>query len=616
MSRILSPLLLPRLEPLYVIFALHALFWSVVHWYTMLGATEICLRTPRCRQYLRPGQSWLMLVQPALPRVDRATGQGLWVDAGDHQWQMFREAFPLILVAMTGMTMVTKLVRHCTESSLQWQLGYYCLVGVGFLAFMHGSFAVHVLALVCVNFWLARLCGQLEARGVGWLGPAATWALGIGAIVGSEWFHGRLEWGALLGPRARVLDQYRGEERWWISVNVVMLRMVSHNMDYFSTLRQESTKRRDESSEVRADAWALQHRQKAGQGAGCEECQADGDNGGCYKYRERINQPLHFFSFAAYLAYCLYPPLYIAGPIMSFNAWLSNVRHPPQTYTTRDILAYAGRIGFTMVVMECFTSYLSLWAILRSNTYEKFGAFQMASFAYMNLKMIWMKFLLIWRLFRLWAILDGIVPVENMNRCISNNIGTISAFWRAWHRSFNRWLVRYVYVPVGGRGRRVLGYFVTFTFVAVWHDRNLELLTWGWLLVFFFIPEYLGGWASQKFKIESWPWYQVMFTVAGGLNLSFLIIANAVGFGLNRAGVSFLTQTMFSYQGVFTYVYFIYFLVVGSNLALFYRQAEKERFSLNSLVHIKAGARVLLFRRHVHRLGDSVISLYGRYRTF
>lgn len=91
---------------------------------------------------------------------------------------------------------------------------------------------------------------------------------------------------------------------------------------------------------------------------------------------------------------------------------------------------------------------------------------------------LWMKFLVLWRFFRLWALLDGVEAVENMNRCVFNNytlsgkgwlcvsaaFGFVCAdltvlvlvwcgagFWQAWHRSFNRWLVRYIYVPLGGR---------------------------------------------------------------------------------------------------------------------------------------------------------------------
>lgn len=43
-------------------------------------------------------------------------------------------------------------------------------------------------------------------------------------------------------------------------------------------------------------------------------------------------------------------------------------------------------------------------------------------------------------------------------------------FWRGWHASFNRWLVRYLYIPLGGSRRRALAIWPAFFFVALWHD--------------------------------------------------------------------------------------------------------------------------------------------------
>jgi D-alanyl-lipoteichoic acid acyltransferase DltB (MBOAT superfamily) len=46
------------------------------------------------------------------------------------------------------------------------------------------------------------------------------------------------------------------------------------------------------------------------------------------KQRTTTSHPLAAYSFRNYLAYVLYPPLYIAGPIMSFNDWMWQVRTP------------------------------------------------------------------------------------------------------------------------------------------------------------------------------------------------------------------------------------------------------------------------------------------------
>lgn len=148
------------------------------------------------------------------------------------------------------------------------------------------------------------------------------------------------------------------------------------------------------------------------------------------------------------------------------------------------------------------------------------------------LNFMWLKFLLIWRFFRFWALvsadlramsnncnlytcnasshyyvsllqIDGIETQENMIKCL-NNCCDLETFWKSWHASYNRYLVRYcqtcmetaevhiiflycynwpdeatlvlfliwryLYIPLGGSQWRFLNVWIIFTFVAIWHD--------------------------------------------------------------------------------------------------------------------------------------------------
>lgn len=44
-------------------------------------------------------------------------------------------------------------------------------------------------------------------------------------------------------------------------------------------------------------------------------------------------------------------------------------------------------------------------------------------------------------------------------------------------------------MPLGGSDRVILATLVSFTFVALWHDLQLRLLAWGWLVTIFVVPE-------------------------------------------------------------------------------------------------------------------------------
>lgn len=190
---------------------------------------------------------------------------------------------------------------------------------------------------------------------------------------------------------------------------------------------------------------------------------------------------------------------------------------------------------------------------------------QLCMLSYFNLHIIWLKLLLPWRLFRLWALIDGMDPPENMLRCVSDNYSTLS-FWRSWHRSYNRWLIRYIYVPLGGanfRGwwqtaRSILTYVLVFTFVALWHDIQMRLLIWGWLIVLFMLPEIAAGYLFPRKKWEDRPTAYRMLCCAGAVgNVIMMMAANLVGFAVGWDGLeSIVRGVLADYSGMFFSIFF------------------------------------------------------------
>ena len=112
-----------------------------------------------------------------------------------------------------------------------------------------------------------------------------------------------------------------------------------------------------------------------------------------------------------------------------------------------DVLLYAVRWMGCLIIMEYLSSHYPFFAILQAHLLPYLTISEIAVVAYIVLKMMWLKFLLIWRFFRLWALADGCNPPENMLKCMSNNC-SLGDFWRSWHASFNQWIIRYVYICV------------------------------------------------------------------------------------------------------------------------------------------------------------------------
>lgn len=94
--------------------------------------------------------------------------------------------------------------------------------------------------------------------------------------------------------------------------------------------------------------------------------------------------------------------------------------------------------------------------------------------------------MIIWKTGRIWAQMYGVHVIDNMSRCIFNNYG-FEGFWRMWHRGFNHWLIRYLYVPLGGR-RNIFSVLAVVSFVAFWHDHTINIIFWALIIALFMVP--------------------------------------------------------------------------------------------------------------------------------
>lgn len=289
------------------------------------------------------------------------------------------------------------------------------------------------------------------------------------------------------------------------------------------------------------------------------------------------------FTFVNYLAYVLYSPLYLAGPIINFNDYISQSRYPLSSISRQRIIPYAIRFGLCLLCMELVLHFLYAVAISKSNPdWAVYTPFQLSMLGYFNLHVIWLKLLLPWRFFRLWSLADGIDPPENMVRCMSDNYSAL-AFWRGWHRSFNRFVVRYIYVPLGGSGKSrvhgILNFLAVFTFVALWHDINLRLLMWGWLITLFVLPEVIATLTFPAKKWKDYPnQYRWLCGVGAVANILMMMAANLVGFAVGLDGLKGLVEGIVnSWGGRAFLLAAMATLFVGSQVMFEVREAEKRR---------------------------------------
>jgi D-alanyl-lipoteichoic acid acyltransferase DltB (MBOAT superfamily) len=164
------------------------------------------------------------------------------------------------------------------------------------------------------------------------------------------------------------------------------------------------------------------------------------------------------------VAYVYYIPLHIAGPISPFNSWCFQVAVAPAKPVISLSQWFLGflRVGASTLLLELLLHvwyYVSInnnrtWSISYMAIGKAMPGWEVAWGGLFTLQFMYLKFLVIWRFFRLWSRADGVDVTENMGRCVNNNF-TFAGFWRQWHSSLNKWIVKYLYIPLGGTRTQV-----------------------------------------------------------------------------------------------------------------------------------------------------------------
>lgn len=465
--------------------------------------------------------------------ADRLTPgwMGRPVDNSDAQYSGFRSQFPILALLALCHTQIRKLLRAKTGT----KRSYYDMVfGLLLICGLHGTGALKIVIILASNFVLGQ---KLQSRYL-------SWAFAVGILFANDLLHGypihqSWEFGGLL-------------PQWQIFFKCTMMRMLSFNLDYMESLNQTLVATYKEKFSSK------------------DQSQKDSSE----LERICIPRPENEYSFVDYLGYCLYAPLYLAGPILTFNDFRFQVQTSLTSIAPSRTIAYSVRFFICMMCMELILHFIPVVAISETRAWVGLSPGQVSMVGFFNLVVIWLKLLLPWRFFRLWSLVDKIDPPENMIRCVANNYSALS-FWRSWHRSFHRWVVRYLYIPLGGSKAQLRNSLIVFAFVAVWHDIQLRLFVWGGLIVLFVLPEIAARALLSSKKYGSKSWYRTVAAVGAVGNIWMMLIANLVGFAVGVDGIrALLYEMMHTARGLLFTMMCSALLFVGAQVMFEYREME------------------------------------------
>jgi alginate O-acetyltransferase complex protein AlgI len=197
------------------------------------------------------------------------------------------------------------------------------------------------------------------------------------------------------------------------------------------------------------------------------------------RYKDRTEEG----TVGEYMAFILFFPTMVAGPIKRYQDFLPKLRNISLDWVVdwqrgfTRILAGLVKKFAVADVLTAYTNHLNIADIAQANR----SVLLLWIFAY-GIK-IYADFSAYSDIAIGSARIFGIKVPENFDwPYLQSNI---SDFWRHWHISLSTWLVDYVFIPLGGSRVRVpriyANLLVTMLVSGIWHGAGVNFIVWGLL---------------------------------------------------------------------------------------------------------------------------------------
>lgn len=252
--------------------------------------------------------------------VEHGWQVGRWVDHTNPQWSSFRDSLFILVPAMLAISLISRAVQRAAPRAHRPVM---LVVGLAFLIRAHGSRTLYFLTAAALNYAAAR------ALPSSWVAEPSLWALNLALLVAIRFYHG-FSSSFLPAVLRAPLDALGGDVRWDVCFNISMLRFLSFGLDLARARREHRA------GKVPPRLGKV----KAG------EEEAAGDR------RDPGSLPVEAYTAGAYLEYVAYPPLYVAGPIVTFDNFTRARLSPPGMLPAGFLVRYAARAALGIMCVE------------------------------------------------------------------------------------------------------------------------------------------------------------------------------------------------------------------------------------------------------------------------
>ncbi|KAM4590815.1 protein-cysteine N-palmitoyltransferase HHAT isoform 1-T1 [Odontesthes bonariensis] len=202
----------------------------------------------------------------------------------------------------------------------------------------------------------------------------------------------------------------------------------------------------------------------------------------CWSPLERGGLVQLFWLFS----YTFYHPFFYNGPIVTYKAYTEQMRRSAEERNRDEpALSYlvlrSGRIILWWCMAEFMIHVMYMHSIQSNETYiEILPPWALGGLALALVQFFYVKYLVLFGLPSMLATLDELVPPK-LPRCVSI-MYSFTGMWRHFDEGLYRWLIRYIYVPMGGSQHgpvyKVVSTGLAFGFVCLWHGGHDYLQYW------------------------------------------------------------------------------------------------------------------------------------------
>ncbi|KAM4813019.1 protein-cysteine N-palmitoyltransferase HHAT isoform X2 [Urocitellus parryii] len=190
------------------------------------------------------------------------------------------------------------------------------------------------------------------------------------------------------------------------------------------------------------------------------------------------------YSFPWVLAYVFYYPVFHNGPILTFPDFVKQMQQQ-ELPSLRDSLYVLvrglGRLLCWWGLAELMARLMYMHAIYSSiPLLETVSSWTLGGLALAQVLFFYVKYLVLFGVPALLMRLDGLNPPP-LPRCVSTMF-SFTGMWRHFDVGLHNFLIRYVYIPLGGSQHGLLWMLfstaITFAFVSFWHGGYDYLWCW------------------------------------------------------------------------------------------------------------------------------------------